>query len=147
MGFVDEIKPIDVQDAEMLAQYIQQVTGTPMPRGKELAAFRRYIKDFLNTYPHLSYQTLCRVVDWVRAKHRRCATPMQVINQYKWAWQAGAIPEFYDAHANGVSVELSEALRSERDHEWCVRLTDARDLMTTDNARKVLEEWNSQRAS
>ena len=71
--------------------------------------------------------TLVRTVDWCRSKKRRFAHVYQVVGQYRYAWQAGAIPEFAD-RPNGDEIlngQIEKALEIERDPDWRFRLIGA----------------------
>lgn len=146
MGYADRLGHKDVDDPVSFASYVQQVTGTPYPNGKDMAILRKKLKEFFGQHPHMDYKVLCDTVDWCRSKKRRFAHVWQVVGQFRYAWQAGAIDFSNDPVRALVERGIDSALEVEMDREWRSRLAYAQSgAQTPEEARKVYEEWKTER--
>lgn len=114
----------DVHDPETFAKYIQQTLGCPWPRAKDMVVLRKKIKDFFERYPHCDYDTLCKVVNWCKGRKRRFAHVYSVVDQFRYAYQAGYLPEVDESVRLDSQVEegIREALSMETDDTWRTRL-------------------------
>lgn len=134
-----------VQQAEdpalAFAEYVQQTTGCPWPTVRDKAILRRKCKDFFTQYPHASWLTLCRVVDWVKGQRKRHARVWLYVDRYRDCWAAGMLPELDEGYINtDLEVAIQAALETETREGWRARL-----IGTTgpESRKKVYEEWLS----
>jgi hypothetical protein len=108
------------------AEYAQQRLGVPWPTQKDLNILRAKIGEFFRHYNKVTYYTLCRVVDWCRARRRRFGRVWMVIGEFRNAFAAGALPELEpDATDERVEARITVALTSETQPAWRARLIGA----------------------
>lgn len=148
MGYIDRLERHEVTDPVSFAEYVRQETGTPHATGKDMAILRKKLREFFGQYPHLDYAVLVSTVDWCKSKKRRFAHSWQVISQFRYAWKAGALPDFQSDPVRAlVDRGLTKALEKEEDIEWRTRLAYAQSgALTPADAQKVFDQWREERA-
>lgn len=128
-----------------LAQYIEQRLGVPWPTGKDQLIFRKQVKEFFVHYPDVDYFTLCRLVNWCKSRNRRYGRIIHVIDEFREAWKAGALPELDPQNRDPeVEAAIARALSWENDPTWRRWLMGASGIEARRNA---LLEWRSVRAA
>src|SRR5690606_16911809 len=147
MGWVDQLSASDVVDANSFAQYCQQETGIPLLRGRKIIALRKEIKIFFDTYPHATYFTLCRLVDWAKAKKKRYADASNLLSKgFRLAWVDGYLPEL-DPNYMPIDTDLEEkiekAIAVETNQIWLRKLVIAKG---GSSAQEVYESWRNYRS-
>lgn len=132
-------RPADVHSAEDFAQYCQQFLGCPWPTLKDKILLQKKINDLFQRYPQLDYYSLCRIAAWMKSKKKRPARVWMVVESFRDAWQAGALPELDPAERKDKSLEerIEAALQNEERPEWRRRLMGSRG----DARREVYESW------
>lgn len=141
---IDYLSITEVSDPITLSRYIQQRTGAPAPTIKEMVMFRKKVSAFFVSYPHLGYPTLCRVADWASRNRRRYATVWHCVNDWKYAYARGAIPEIDDQkHADPKTDQaIGEVLAMEQDPTWRLRFMGTQDRTIR---RELLKTWTQTR--
>lgn len=125
------------------SEYVQQLLGIPWPTRTDIVTLRRKAEEFFSHYPRLNWYTLCRVAQWCRAKGRRFARVWEVIDAFRGAYVAGALPEMRSDHNEDLDTAIATAIAQETDPEWRRRLLVAQGQ----NARRaVLNDWRTARA-
>lgn len=144
MGGLDYLTSSDVTDADSLCTYIEQQTGTPWATYKDKMVLKKKCKEFFVRYPYLDYSTLCHVTDWCKRNKRRYSNVWKVIDQYRYAYQAGALPEVNDRRFLEPDMEkaIEEALQVETDLNWRMMLVRTQNLTVR---KEVLDNWRIQR--
>lgn len=141
---IDYLSISEVNDPITLSRYIQQRTGSPAPTFKELMIFRKTVKAFFVKYPHLGYPTLCRVADWGARNRRRYATVGHCVNDWKYAYAKGALPEIDDQKNKDPKTDkaIGEVLAMEQDPTWRMRFMGTQDRKIR---RELLKTWTQTR--
>ena len=131
--------PADVHSPDDFAQYCQQFLGCPWPTYKDKAILSKKIKDLFKMYPQLDYYSLCRIAAWMKSKKKRPARVWMVVESFRDAWSAGALPELDPAERKDKTLEqkIEDALQTEDDPEWRRRLLGSRG----DARKEVYEQW------
>lgn len=123
------------------SEYVQQTLGTPWPTMKDQAILRKRCNEFFEHYPRASWFTLCRVVVWCKRsrKYRRPTRVWVVVDAFRDAWSAGALPEL-DITVSDEELEdrITEALAVEERDSWRRRLIGA---VGVEARRRAYEEW------
>lgn len=138
--------PDDVQNsqdqAKAFCEYAQQVAGIAWPTGADIAIVRKKAKTFFEHYPHTDWRTLCRVVQWCKARRRRPPRIWMVLDKFRDAHTAGFLPELDSQEQIEQHIEcgIADALASETREGWRRRLIMARGPQ---QKRSVLSEWQS----
>lgn len=143
MSSLSLLRPADVRSADDLARYAEQVMGVPWARQRDLVVLKAKCNELFAHYPTATWFTLCRVVEYCRARKRRVPRVWMIVEEFRNAWAAGWLPEL-DPGAEDPEVEagIAEALEQE-DHEgWRRRLLGARGR---DARRAVLMAWREVR--
>jgi hypothetical protein len=121
MSWCDPVHSSDVHDFQSLANYACYTTGIPYPANRDIAKAQKQCKLILDEYPQLTWQSLCKVADWSRAKKRRFARMHTLFSQFRDAYAAGYLPELdpntYEA-GDEVETGIVEALQVETDDYW-----------------------------
>ena len=140
MGFIDHIDCTAVQDPRTFAEYAEQELGIPWTRQSDMVVLKKKVKEFFAHYPHLDYGTLVHTVAFCKAKKRRFGAVWRVVDQVRWAYEAGFAPEM-DTRLQRIDLDMerkiTEALQVERDPMWRHRLLGS----TGDGRREVLVAW------
>ncbi len=125
------------------AAYCQQTMGVPWATYKDMAILRKRIKELFEYYPRADYFTLCRVAAWCKSKRRRLSRVYQVVDRFRDAYEAGALPELdRDRLDDVIEQGIVEALEVEQRPEWRTRLIRS----VGPEARKAaLAEWQQSR--
>lgn len=123
--------PERVQEADdpnkAFANYVQQTLGVPYPTIKDMTILRKKTKLFFQNVPDADWKTLCKVVQWAKARKRRPPRVFMVVEMFRDAWAAGYLPEL-DRHARvdeTVEAGIERALAVETRPEWRARLLGA----------------------
>lgn len=149
MGIADLLTQEDVVDYKTFARYCSQQTGTPYPTGKQIAILRKNIKELFEQYPSMDYHSLCRIVEWSKAKHKRYATPGGMLGGgMRFAWRDGYLPECSPGWVpldpeteDNIAVAVQKEMYDDAapaDPSWLHRLANSRG-----NAQRkgVYEQW------
>jgi hypothetical protein len=120
-------------------EYVQQVLGVPWSTIKDETVLRKRIAEFFEHYPKADFHTLCRVVQWCKSQRLRFTRAYFVIDKFRDAWAAGALPELDVPNADdALEVEIARALTMEADETWRARLIGTAGV---DLRRSVFDEW------
>jgi hypothetical protein len=139
MSFADRLKAEDVCSVETFAEYAQQQTGVPYPTGKGIAALRKAVKDFFDMYPHTDWMTLVRIVEWVKFKRKRYATPDRMLRgAFRMAFEDGWIPEIIPDPDIDIDSKIRQAMEQETDPAWHKLFMNAH---TSKGKHEVYESW------
>jgi len=138
--FLHQITAVEVVDARSFAAFAQQLLGTPIPRGAEIAVLQRKLNDFFRSTPQASWASLAHTVEWCRAKGKRPALAWGVIAHVRWCWADGLLPELDPKPVVEFNVEyaIGRILETETDQAWRDRLIGACGLS---NRRNALAAW------
>lgn len=141
--------PEDVAEAKdqprAFAEYCHQVIGVPFPGVKDMTILRRRCNEFFAANRGASWYTLCRVAQWCRSHKRRPPRAWMVVDEFRFAWRDGYLPEFDPTGTDpGVEKEIARILKSETRDGWRQRLICAQGV----EARgKAVREWHEERQS
>lgn len=128
------------------AGYASQTIGIPTPTIKDMTILRKKCKEFFAEYPHCDWYTMCRIVQWAKARKKRFARVWMLVARYREAWSANFIPELENTDREDIDVEagIARALEVEERVGWRRRLT-----MTSgaELRRGVLLEWQTEQQS
>lgn len=126
------------------AEYVQQALGVPWPTLADMTRMRRRIKEIFAHYPQADYYTLCRIVAWAKADRRRFGRVPEVVDCFREAFKAGALPELDPPE---TEVDVEEAIRAvlvnEQDPWWRRRLVATQGV---EFRREALEDWRRDHA-
>ena len=137
MGYLGFVAPEEVSDPASFCRYVCQTIGTPYAFKDEIV-MRRKVREFFEQYPHCSYGTLVRLVQWARSKKKRPARAWYIIDMARYAWADGALPEMDPQNVDlTLETKIRQALESETDPEWRRRLMTAEG----DGRRVVFQQW------
>lgn len=120
------------------AEYCQQICGVPWPTGQDMLTLRKKVNEFFDHYPRLDWYSLCRVAQWCRSTRRRLARVWQVVDAFRPAFVAGALPELNTNRDEDLDAAIGDALTQESDRTWRRRLLVAQG---NDARRAILAEW------
>lgn len=124
-------------------EYAQQTLGVPWPTREDQCILRRRVKELLDRYPHADYFTLCRLVQWCRAHKKRKPRVWMVVDCWRDAWVAGALPELDPTHADDdVERRIRAALDVEQRQSWRRRLLSA---IGPAARRAAVDAWEAER--
>lgn len=131
--------------AEAFAGYCEQVAGTPYPTATEMRVLRKKANLFFEQYPQCDWVTLCAVARWTVSRRRRFARVSQIVDQYRYAFEKGAIPELDARNAVDPHLEsqITAALFDESDPVWRRRLLLAQSQV---DRREVYSMWWNERS-
>jgi hypothetical protein len=130
----------DVQNYATFARYAQQRLGTPYPaNAADWARAQRKIAPLFEQYPDFDFQSLARVVDWVKSKNKRLGSLAEVAWHVTDAFREGALPEMEPGHReeDKWQEKLWSALETEADPAWRKRLLTAKG----DGRKRVYTAW------
>lgn len=148
MSWADRISSEDVVDWKSFADYAQQEAGIPRPTQKQIAQLRAAANQFFEEYPHTSWGTLAKIVDWAKARRQRYATPSNLIRGgFRFAWQDGYLPELDPDYADvdpDLAIDIERALEVETDPAWRRRLIVANGR---GQREETYREWSRYRDS
>lgn len=148
-GWLTQWTPDKVATAQdpvlAFAEYAQQTLGVPWPTIADLKILRLKINEFFEHYPRLNYFTLCRVVTWAKARHRRFKRVWCVVEAFRDAYLDGALPELDPNHSEAsVEERITAALQVETSQAWRRILIGAQGTTTR---REMLAKWETERGS
>lgn len=125
--------------AKLFCEYAQQRIGIPRATARDVMAVKKKAKLFFEEYPHTNWTTLCKVVVWMVANKRRVPNVHGVIDNYRYAWAKGQLPELDPANMEDPEADhlIREALKIETDELWRRRLI----MATPSHKREVYEFW------
>lgn len=141
--------PVMVNEADdpyyAFCEYAKQTLGVPHPSRTGMAALRRKCKVFFKEYPHTDWYTLCRVVGWMAANKRRVPDVFMIVDNYRYAWAKGALPELDPRNMEDPEADamISQALSVETDERWRRRLLLAQ---APHEKREVYASWQEEAA-
>lgn len=139
VGWLNSTK---VDSVESFCEYIQQSMGTPYPTVKMMPSTRKTFARFFEQYPKADWQTLCKTVDYCRAKKKRLAQAYSIVSMVRFAWRDGFLPELDPNVDKEVDAAIAAALEVETDREWRKRLM----LATSVEGKQIaLREWGEAR--
>jgi len=135
----------DDDQPKAFAEYAQQTLGVPWPTLKDLILLRKKANEFFEHYPHTDWRTLCRVVDWAANRKKRYSRVWMLVDDFRKAWAAGALPELDPNRQTNATVEeqIFEALETETDESWRRRLLLAQGARQQE---EVLALWRQERS-
>lgn len=142
MSYVDPPKAEEVKDAKTFAAWAQATLGCPHANLSDMKMLQKKAKDLFATEPGTDWQTLVKVGLWCRSKKRRLARVGFVVDQFRWAYAAGAVntQQLVD---DDLEKQMAAALAKETDPNWTARLR-----RTAPSAqRAVLREWREARGA
>lgn len=121
------------------AEYVQQVMGVPWPTNNDIVVLRKKVGEFFSHYPNADYYTLCRVVGWCRARRKRFQRVWMVVDCFRDAYVAGALPELdCDRQDGDVEAGIAAALDVESDPSWRRRFLACQGPQMR---REALDDW------
>lgn len=145
-NFLGYMSPAEVTNNRNFASYCQQELGIPYPSVPNLAKLGKNIKQIFAAYPDANFFTLCRIVDWAKARNKRYAHPHILVMQLRYAWADGYLPEL-NPKKQTVDVSLEEritaALANETHPFWRERLMGAEGVKARS---KIFQAWQEQHA-
>ncbi len=144
--FIGYMPPTEVVDAKSFAAYCQQEIGTPYPTTKSIAALRRNIKGLFTQYPQANYTTLCKIVDWAKARDKRVANSHNLVMMFRYAWKDGFLPELTPGKQTvdvDLETKITKALESETLPFWRQRLEGAEGVKARTLVFSSWEEWKA----
>jgi hypothetical protein len=106
------MKPDDVDSPEKFCQYAERTLGMPYTRKKDINQTRVEAHKLFEKHPTLDWRSLCRVVDWMRARKKRVDVPWKAITYFRWAWKDGVLPElnWSDHQDQDLEQEIAQIL-------------------------------------
>ena len=140
--------PEDVAEADdkplAFANYVQQTLGCPWPTKQDQIVLRKRLKECFEAIPEADYYTLCRTVQWARARKRRPPRVWMVVDYVRDAWSQGALPELDPANRTDKKLEeaIAAALKIEKRDGWRRRLLGAQGL---DARQEAYRAWREDR--
>jgi hypothetical protein len=110
----------DVNDYQSFAVYCRQILGTPRPSLKEQIILQRELKRFFEEFENADWLTLCRLVDWCRAKRLHPADCYRIFCHTRRAWSDGVLAELdpVDRADVDLQIQIDSILSVERDPQW-----------------------------
>jgi hypothetical protein len=127
------------------SNYIEQALGVGFPTKKDLIILRRRVNELFKRYPKADYYTLCRLVAYQRSRHRRFVRVYTVLDSFRDAMAAGALPELRRDNGNGaVEERLQTILANESCPRWRARLLACPD---DESRRAVIADWEHEHAA
>lgn len=126
------------------ANYIEQVLGVGFPTKKDLIILRHRVKQILDYYPQANWYTLCRLVAWLKKKKRKFVRVYCVVDNFREAMAAGALPELTAGATGELREYIYKLLESESDPLWRKRLIACHDDISR---RAVLERYRNRAAT
>lgn len=127
-----------------LGNYMQQTLGIAFPTMSDLAGIRKIANEIAKTYPQASTNTLCRVVQFAKAKKRRPMKGSQVMGMWREAMSAGYLNELDPSNDQALIDSIYKILETETDERWRSRLMCCLD---NDSRRLAIADWRTFRAS
>lgn len=126
------------------ADYVQQRLGVPWPTQKDQTILRAKINELFAHYPRADWFSLCRLVQWCKTRNKRDTRVWMVLNHFRAAWTAGALPEM-DAHHTDSDLDqhITGALDHETDPHWRRRLLVA---IGTTARQAAFNDWKTERS-
>lgn len=121
------------------ANYIEQLLGVGFPTKRDLIILRKRVNEILAYYPQANWYTLCRLVSWLKSKKRKFVRVYCVVDNFREAMAAGALPEL-TANDSSLQDFVYRLLETETDPLWRKRL-----LACPDDASRsaVLERYQA----
>lgn len=112
--------------------------GIPYPTHTHLNKAKKLLGELFEMYPALTWKGLCQLPLWAKARKKRYAHVLQLINSYRFAYQDGYLPEMdIDYVDRDMEAKIQKALEVESDPDWRRRLLNSRG-----KARyEVYERW------
>lgn len=133
-----------VNDAKTFARYCQQEVGIPYATQANMVILRRHIKGFFEHYPQADYRTLCKLIDWAKARNKRFTAPHILVTAFRSAWKDGFLPEL-DPKRQNIDEQLEEKINKALEIEtlpfWRMRLFGATGIEARRNVYTDWKDW------
>lgn len=126
-----------------LGSYAAQILGIGFPTLSDINGMRRIANEIVDLYPAATTNTLCRVVQYVKAKKRRPSKGSQVLNMWREAMAAGYLTELDGNNDQGLLDTIYRILETETDERWRARLLCCVD---NDSRRLAISDWRTFRS-
>lgn len=138
MNVVDPLTDREVHDARTLCNWASAAYGVPAPTKADFPVLNKKASVLFESSPGTDWQTLVKVIKWCHQNKRRYGRIWRYVDQYRYAWAAGAV----DLPGNdSLSVQINEACAVEEDVIWRTRLRRA----AGHHRAEVLDEWKKSR--
>lgn len=132
-------RPEHITTARDFSAWAQAYHGVPYATTQDIKILQKKARQLFENHPGTSWQTLVAVATWMRSKKRRPARVHHIVDQFRWAYAAGAID--LAIHVDDeLEEEVNEAIAVETDASWRLRLLRA---AGNEAKRKVLDEWRA----
>lgn len=130
----------EVHDADSFCEYAEQMLGVPWPTTRDKMVLKAKADEIMRRYPAMNWRVFCRVVDWMRSRHKRPPRVWMIIESFRDAWGAGVLPELDPRDDEDESLErlISAALQVESNDYWRNRLLGSRGV---EARRRSFEAW------
>lgn len=131
----------DVKNAATYIDWAKATIGVPAPSVDERKILGKKARELFEQNPGTNWQTIVDVTLWCKQRKRRYPRVWQYVEQYRYAYAAGAIDIAVQLN-DDLELAIEEALDEETDPMWRSRIRRA----AGDEAReRVLEEWRQSR--
>jgi hypothetical protein len=127
-----------------LGNYMQQLLGIAFPTIADISGMRKFANEIHENYPGASVNTLCRVVQYAKAKRRRPTKGSQVMGMWREAMAAGYLSELDPNNDEALMQTIYTILETETEERWRNRLLCCLD---NDSRRLAIADWRTFRAS
>lgn len=134
-----------VVDVPSFANFVHQEIGTPYPTGAQMSQLKGKVREYFDKNPKATWATMTKITLWAKAKGRHPTHAWIVLNDARYAWRDGWLPELMPSERVDDWVEegLEVALGEENDAAW-------RGLLLGSVGRSAREEalvkWRAQRS-
>ena len=126
MGWADRVTREEVNGIRAFAAYAAQESGTPYPSKQHLFAAENTVKQLFEMYPELSWQSMCRLVDWAKDNKRRFPHIEALIASYRYAYADGYLTVLNTDTTENLEAKIARAIEEETDPEWLRRLRNSK---------------------
>lgn len=130
----------EVVDADTFCEYAQQMLGVPWPTTRDKIVLKAKVAEVARRYPVMDWRAFCRVVDWMRTRHKRPARVWMIVESFREAWASGVLPELDPRDDEDPDLErlIRAALWVEENPYWRNRLIGSRGSHAR---RRSFEAW------
>lgn len=122
------------------ATYIEQILGVGFPTKKDLIVLRKRVNEIFQHYPQANWFTMCRLVSWLKKKKRKFVRVYCVVDNFREAMAAGALPELTAGATGELRDYIYKLLETETDPVWRKRFLACPDDVSR---RAVLERYRN----
>ena len=127
-----------------LGNYMQQLLGIAFPTIQDISGIRGIANEIAQHYPGATTNTLCRVVQYAKAKRRRPTKGSQVMGMWREAMAAGYLNELDPSNDQALMDTIYRILETEDDQRWRSRLLCCLD---NDARRLAISDWRTFRGT